>query len=112
VHMRMPEKIRLRPTVLPFGALPNYSIDSGFSINPDIDAEFWSKWLEQNKGAEYVTTGLIAAFDDERSARAYCREHAALKTGLEPIAQSGDPRIEKSDNANLTDIDISSDKAA
>lgn len=106
--MRVGHQVRIKPTVLPFGTVPNYTIESGFSFT-EVDANFWNDYYQQNKNLELITSGLLCAFKDERDAKAYCREYAALKTGLEPIAQVDDPRIEHSTNLNVSDVEIDTD---
>lgn len=106
VPMRVGPQVRIKPSVQPFGMIPNYSIVSGFSLTRDVDAEFWRQYADQNKNLEMITSGLLRAFDNEADATAYCREHAALKHGLEPLAQEDDPRVERSTSENLTDIEI------
>jgi hypothetical protein len=110
VAIREADKLRLKPTVLPFGMMPNYQIDSGFSLNPGIPADFWRKWMEQNGKLQLVEEGLVRGFDNEADARAYCREYEKKLTGLEPLAQEGDLRVEKTNNPNLTDVEIDSDQ--
>jgi hypothetical protein len=109
VAMRVGEPIRLKPTVLPFGAIPNYPIVDGFSITRDVPANFWRKWIEQNGKMTMVEQGLLAGFDTESDAIAYCREHGKLRTGLEPIAQNGDPRVDQTTNPNVSNIEIDTD---
>jgi hypothetical protein len=108
VAMRVGEQVRLRPCVLPFGTVPNYPIVDGFSLT-HVDANFWKTWYEQNPNFSMLEAGLLCAFDDEPSARAYCKEYGKLNHGLEPLLQSKDPRTEQPNNANLSDLDIDSD---
>ncbi len=108
VAMRVGEPVRLRPSVLPFGTVPNYPIVDGFSLT-HIDANFWKQWYEQNKNFSMLQEGLLCAFDDQASATAYCKEYGKLKHGLEPLAQSGDPRTEQPNNPNLSNLDIDTD---
>lgn len=106
--MRVGPQIRLKPAVLPFGAMPNYTIVEGFSFT-EVDAEFWNIYYEQNKNFTMITEGLLAAFANEADAKAYCREHGKFKHGLEPLDQKKDPRVEHSTNPNVSDIDIDTD---
>lgn len=106
VPMRTGPQVRIKPSVQPFGMIPNYPIVNGFSLTSGVDADFWRQYAEQNKNLELITSGLLRAFDNEADATAYCREYGALKHGLEPLAQDGDPRVEKSTSENLTDIEI------
>lgn len=107
--MRVGPQIRIKPAVLPYGAIPNYPIVNGFSLTRDVDANFWNQYFQQNRGLELITSGLLCAFANEQDATAYCKEYGALKSGLEPIAQKDDPRVESSNNPNLSDIDIDTD---
>lgn len=109
--MRVGKQVRLKPTVLPAGAIPNYPIECGFSITP-VEANFWRKYHEQNEKLTMIEEGLLAGFDTMEDARAYCREFEKKKHGLEPLAQKDDPRVEKSFNPNVTDIDIDTDSHA
>lgn len=106
--MRVGKQHRLKPTVLPMGALPNYTIHRGFSFTP-VPADFWRKYVEQNPKLTMIEQGLLAGFDNEADARAYCNEFEDKKHGLEPLSQKDDPRVEKSFNPNLTDIEIDTD---
>lgn len=108
VAMRVGEPVRLRPTVLPFGTVPNYPIVDGFSLT-HVDSNFWNAWYEQNPNFSMLQEGLLCAFDTEADARAYCKEYSKLHHGLEPLAQSGDPRTEQPNHPNVTDLDIDTD---
>lgn len=105
-QMRLPDRIRIKPAVLGFGLMPNYPIVDGFSITRDVPADHWRKFVEQNSNYEPLTSGILAAFDTEADAIAYAREHKELRTGLEPLAQDADPRVQTSNNANIGDVDI------
>jgi hypothetical protein len=110
VPMRVGDQVRLKPAILPFGAIPNYPIVCGFSLTRDIDANFWREYAEQNKNLTMITEGLLAAFDTEADANAYCREYEAKRTGFEPLAHRGDPRVEQTFNPNVSNIDIDTDQ--
>lgn len=109
VQMRQPQQYRIKPTLLGPGLIPNYPIIDGFSITKDIPSQFWREWVEQNKQFEPYTMGLIRAFDTEADAMAYAREYAGLRTGREALAQDRDPRIQTSNNANVSDVEIDSE---
>lgn len=112
VPMRVGDQMRLKPAILPFGAIPNYPIVSGFSLTRDFPADFWRAYHEQNKNLTMITEGLLAAFDTEADATAYCREYEKKRTGFEALAHSGDPRVEHTNSPNVSDIDIDSDQPA
>lgn len=108
-QMRIGDPVRLKPSVLPFGAIPNYPIVEGFSLTRDVDANFWNTYYQQNKNLEMIQSGLLCAFDNEADATAYCREYSSLNHGLEPLQHSGDPRIGHSDSPNVSDVEIDTD---
>lgn len=108
VSMAVGDQVRLRPSVLPFGAIPNYPIVMGFSFT-DVEANFWNKWYEQNPKFGMLESGLLCAFDNAADATGYCKEYASLKHGLEPLAQKDDPRVDASNNPNVSNIDIDTD---
>lgn len=105
-QMRLPERIRIKPAILAFGLIPNYPIVDGFSITRDVPANHWRKFVEQNPNYEPLTSGTLRAFDTEADAIAYAKEHKELRTGLEPLSQDGDPRIQTSNNNNVGDVEI------
>lgn len=108
VAMAVGDQVRLRPSVLPFGAIPNYTIVNGFSFT-EVEANFWNSWYQQNPKFGMLEAGLLCAFDTEADARAYCKEYGTLTHGLEPLAQKDDPRVDASNNPNVSNIDIDTD---
>lgn len=104
--MRMPDKVRIKPTTLGFGLIPNYPIVDGWSITEGVPSDFWRKWIEQNPELDIVKEGMIAAFETEADARAYAKERPFQRTGLEPLSQEKDPRIQTANNQNVSDVDI------
>jgi hypothetical protein len=77
---------------------PQYLIVDGYALTPNIDAQFFALWLEQNKNAPYVKNGSVCALNNEASAKDWAEEHAANKSGLEPLDMGGpgaDKRIPK-----------------
>lgn len=110
VAVRNPGKFRIKPSVLEFGLIPNFPIVNGFSITRDVPSQLWRDYVQQNSQLELITSGLLAGFDTEADAIAYCNEYAALRTGLEPINPAGDPRIDQVNNPNLGDVEIDDGK--
>lgn len=81
-------------------------IEFGFAATPGVPADFWDAWLEQNKTAAYVTTGMVYAEAEEADGRAVAREHEKLLSGLEPI-RPDDPterRMPRSLNPNVQNL--------
>jgi hypothetical protein len=72
---------------------------NGFGIT-EVNAEFWAKWLEQNRGFPPLTKGWLFAQPTADRLYGQTKEHVALKTGLEPVDQDHlPPGIQKADAA-------------
>lgn len=77
----------------PYGRSPACNVAGGFALTPNIDAEQFMEWLAQNERHPAVVAGLIFAATEESDAAAKARDGHALRNGLEPLAQAGDPRV-------------------
>lgn len=81
-----------------------HEIRGGVGLTHGVDADFFAKWLEQNKDEPYVKNGMIFAQPTEKNPReigAQIRDHRTLKSGLEPIDMNNLPpefkgRVERS----------------
>lgn len=76
-----------------------YLIVGNYALTPNVDAAFFSEWLEQNKNSPLVKNGCIYALADEASARDWAKENEARKSGLEPLDMSSavpDARVPRS----------------
>lgn len=104
VFMRTGEQVRLKGYAVPFGKVPNYTIIGDFGLT-EVKRSFWETWLAQNKNYGPVKAGLIFVQSEKSSAEAYANEHAELKCGLEPLNPLGDPRVDKVESDNLSDIE-------
>ncbi len=67
----------------------------GFALTHGVDAEFFARWLEQNKDTEMVINGLIMAHGDEDSLEDMTKERRKVDSGLGPLNPDGDPRSPK-----------------
>lgn len=68
----------------------------GFGLTHGIPADFFRQWMEQNKDTDLVKNGLVFCMATEADARAKAKERAKdVVSGLEPLAQKGDPRAPK-----------------
>jgi hypothetical protein len=81
-----------------------HDIKGGCGLTYGVDADFFSKWLEQNKTAPYVKNGLVFAQPSGKAAEidAQIKDHKKLKSGMEPLDLKNMPeefkgRIEKAD---------------
>lgn len=109
--MRVGEQIRLKGYAVPFGKIPNYPIIGDFGLT-EVSREFWETWCGQNKGLELLQKGLIFAHGEKESTSSYASEHAELKCGLEPLNPAGDPRADKTESSNLTDVEADTERPA
>lgn len=57
----------------------------GFGITENVDESFMTDWLEQNKSAPYVKSGLIFVVEDVNSARAMASGMADMPNGFEGV---------------------------
>lgn len=111
MFMRVGDQVRLKGYAVPMGKMPKYPIIGDFGLT-EVDRKFWDTWLDQNRGLDLVKNGLVFAHGEQSSTAAYAQEHEKLRCGLEPLQQKDDPRAEKINSPNLTDIEVASDKAA
>jgi hypothetical protein len=68
-----------------FGRNPAYPVVAGYALTPNVDAEFFTEWLKQNKDHDAVKANLIFAYDKPADVEACAKEHEAQRSGLEPI---------------------------
>lgn len=115
IFMRDPGKdssVRLKGNTLPFGSLPNYPIVGGYGIT-EVSRAFFEKWHGQNPGMHYLLAQkILMVYDDLPDASAGSREHAEIRSGLEPLNPKGDPRADKVNSPNLSEIETDTDRDA
>lgn len=58
---------------------------SGFALTHGVDADFFAKWMEQNKDLTPVARGMIFAFEKPGSTIAEARNRSGELSGLEPV---------------------------
>lgn len=79
------EPVTVHGAAVPFGAPPRVTTAGGYALTPNVDAEFWAKWLEQNKDHDAVKNGLIFALPRQDSAAKEAENRSKVKSGLEPL---------------------------
>lgn len=91
------EKVTLNGFSVPRG--PDFDADNvqpvagGFGLTYGVNAEFFRKWMEQNKDSDMVRNKLIFAHEKPEYVRDKAKERQAdVLSGLEPLKQAGDPR--------------------
>lgn len=114
IHRRTGESIKLHGIVVAPGQTPKWPIVNGAAITK-VPADFWEKWLEQNKSLDVVKNRLVFAQATMDSARSEARELRKERTGMEPInpdKKAKDPRmkgiksVEKNDNPEDEDYEM------
>lgn len=73
----------------------------GYALTPGVNAEFFDHWLKQNEDLDIVRNGLIFAHGQAASVKAQARENEGTWDGLQPMAQTKDPRMSKRDQAKI-----------
>jgi hypothetical protein len=87
------EPVRVAGPATPHGEAPKAIIVGGYALTPGVPKEFWDKWCEQNKGAAVLKNHVLFAYEKEADTRADAKEHAKLRTGMEPIDPKAPPQI-------------------
>lgn len=84
--------IRIHGTARHHGEAPRCPIVMGFAITKRVPIEHWERWLAANKDSAIVKNGLIFANPDSESLRDEAKDNRKQFSGMEPLAQRGDPR--------------------
>lgn len=96
----------LHGTAAPFGqarkdAAGNFvPMVAGYAVTHGVSKDFWDKWLAQNGNHDMVRNHLIYAHEKPGEGEAWARDHAAVRTGLEPLTPNitdGGGRLVQSD---------------
>lgn len=80
---------------------PNKRIVGGYALTRGVPAEFWDKWLAQNKDAPYVKSEMIFALPNTSDAEDRADKQADVKSGLEPL----DPTFTTDKQGNIVSAD-------
>jgi hypothetical protein len=61
-------------------------IIGGYALTPNVPADLWKAWFEDNKTSDYVINKLIYARDKSADVEAIAKNNAkAARSGLEPL---------------------------
>lgn len=71
---------------------PAHAIIGGYGLTPNVPADFFAQWLEQNADLDAVRNNLVFALSKPEGAAARAREQRDVASGLEPISPSKLPR--------------------
>jgi hypothetical protein len=67
------------------GETPKITIAGGYALTSNVPGWFWDRWLKENEGAAVVTNKLIFAYERPDEAKGVAKEHASIRSGLEPL---------------------------
>ena len=89
-HRKVGEGVTVNGCAMPVGVPnpPKKQLVGGYALTRGVDAEFWAKWVEQNKDAPYVKNGIIFAMPNRDAVEDKAEEQEAIKSGLEPLNPS------------------------
>lgn len=69
-------------------------LSGGYMLTHNVDADFWTQWLEQNKESRLVTEHLIFALPQNKAADA-AKEKREIKSGMERLDPDNLPKLGK-----------------
>jgi hypothetical protein len=113
VNVKYGDKYFIRGTAYPRGQPPKgfpraprmiEDEGGGYALTPNIPADFFAAWLEQNAETDMVVNGLIKAQPDLDSLAADAAEHAKVDSGLGPMNPDGDRRDPKPLGSSISQI--------
>lgn len=90
----------------PFGAEPKCIVVAGYALTSNVPIETWQEWKKQNADSDLLKNKLLFAYETPERATAAAKEHAKVRSGLEPLDMSmksvkgpdGSPRLVASDD--------------
>jgi hypothetical protein len=95
IRLRLPalthEEHMVKGPNVPWGREP-IDAGTGYALTGNIPKEFWDKWWELNKDADYAHKRFIFAHSKGESARSETKELSKHRSGFEPIDQE-DPKL-------------------
>lgn len=85
-HRKVGDGIYVAGPAMPVGVpdAPRKRITGGYALTR-VPAEFWEKWIEQNKTAPYVVNETIFATPSRDATEQRAEEQEKVKSGLEPL---------------------------
>lgn len=110
---RVGDRITVRGTARPVGQAPAGYVPAimvdGYAMTPNVPAEFWDTWLEQNRDTDLVKNRLIYAMPSRADAAAMAKENRAVTSGLEPLrpeatGKDADPRMPRPASGSIAQI--------
>lgn len=78
-------RIRVKGPMVPEAFIRLVEVVGGYAITEGIDAKVFARWIDANADAPFVTNELIYGHEDGKRVRAWAKDHASIKSGMEPL---------------------------
>ncbi|MDB5448416.1 MAG: hypothetical protein JWQ97_3733 [Phenylobacterium sp.] len=91
----------IKGAAAPFGM--EKPLVGGYALTSNVDADFFTRWLEQNAESDMVRNRMVFAHGRADHVRGQAREQDEITSGLEPLKQKGDRRSPKA--RNVSDVE-------
>lgn len=106
------EPVRVRGPSAPYGKVPVVPVVGGYGLTSGVDAQFWEKWLEQNRDHDAVRNKLIYACASPETAHGMAEDRSEILSGLQPLVPDTDRRIPRGTNPNISKLQTMDKKDA
>lgn len=97
------QKIRIKGPVVPNIYIRLIEVVGGYAITDGVDGAVFARWWDANADSAFITNKLVYGHEDGARVRAWAKDHAHIKSGMEPLDVTmrskegkmvfGDPRI-------------------
>lgn len=102
--VKMEQQVVIKGPAVPFGVVPDFRIVGGYALTEGVPADFWAAWLKQNADSDLVKNRMIHAHESTSYMVGQAKEQRELRSGMEPINPTKDPRNVQPKNRNLTAV--------
>lgn len=77
--------VRIKGPIVPGPFIRLVEVVGGYAITEGVDGGMFARWIDANKDAPFVTNDLIFGHEDGARVRAWAKEHASIRSGMEPL---------------------------
>lgn len=78
-------RIRIKGPTVPTLFIRHVEVVGGYAITEGVPADVFARWIDWNADSAAVRNNLIYGHEKGDRVRAWAREHAGVKSGLEPL---------------------------
>lgn len=89
---RVGEPVILKGNAHPISRAPEAPLFGNYALTYGIDADFMTEWMKQNASHPAVRENLIFIHEKPSMVEGKAKEHAATRSGLEPIDPNNLPK--------------------